>query len=58
MKHHLYQIYYGGFKHKLKNWKYCKECNLVITQKMHDGWWLSTKKTTTKKSLNNRLNPK
>ncbi len=29
MKHHEYQIYYGGFKIKLKNWKYCETCDTI-----------------------------
>ena len=31
MKHHLYQIYYGGFKHKLKYRYYCIQCDRIIT---------------------------
>ncbi len=27
MKHHLYQIYYGGWKIKLKDQFYCSECD-------------------------------
>ncbi len=30
MKHHLYQIYYGGFKEKLTGKYYCKTCNGII----------------------------
>ncbi len=30
MKHHEYQIYYGGFKIKLKNIKYCPDCKNTI----------------------------
>ncbi len=30
MKHHLYTIYLGGFKLKLKNVKYCKDCVMLI----------------------------
>ncbi len=33
MKHHLYQIYYGGFKQKLANWYYCETCNGMIQTK-------------------------
>ncbi len=29
MKHHEYQIYYGGFKIKLKKMVYCIDCDLV-----------------------------
>ncbi len=29
MKHHEYQIYYGGFKIKLLKTKYCEACDLV-----------------------------
>jgi len=29
MKHHLYQLYYGGFKTKLDNAYYCK-CGVLI----------------------------
>ncbi len=30
MKHHLYQIYYGGFKTKLKDYFYCKDCDSIL----------------------------
>ncbi len=30
MKHHEYQIYFGGFKILLKNTYYCKECNKLV----------------------------
>ncbi len=33
MKHHEYQIYYGGFKEKLYNTYYCKTCGAVVNQK-------------------------
>ncbi len=29
MKHHEYQLYYGGFKKKLKNSKYCATCGII-----------------------------
>ncbi len=29
MKHHLYQIYYGGIKELLKYHYYCKTCNEI-----------------------------
>ncbi len=32
MKHHLYQIYYGGFKIKLKNNFYCLTCNKLYNK--------------------------
>jgi len=32
MKHHLYQIYYGGFKHKLENSFWCDECHSIISR--------------------------
>ncbi len=35
MKHHEYQIYYGGFKIKLKGYLYCKDCLLVTTIMKH-----------------------
>jgi len=31
MKHHLYQLYYGGFKEKLINHYYCETCRGIIT---------------------------
>ncbi len=30
MKHHEYQIYYGGFKKILKGVKICEQCKLII----------------------------
>ncbi len=33
MKHHLYQIYYGGFKVKLVNTYYCKACDSLVSDK-------------------------
>ncbi len=30
MKHHEYQIYYGGFKNKISCAVYCNECNAII----------------------------
>jgi len=30
MKHHLYSIYIGGAKTKLKNKYYCKQCGDII----------------------------
>ncbi len=30
MKHHEYQIYYGGFKRKVKGLYYCKDCHAVV----------------------------
>ncbi len=30
MKHHEYQIYYGGWKIKLKGLWYCKDCHSVV----------------------------
>ncbi len=32
MKHHKYQIYYGGFKIKLKDIYYCKDCKLIVSR--------------------------
>ncbi len=32
MKHHLYQIYYGGWKIKLTKQYYCKDCDLFIDE--------------------------
>jgi len=32
MKHHLYQLYYGGFKYKIKNTYYCQTCDLIVNQ--------------------------
>ncbi len=29
MKHHLYQIYYGGWKIKINNQFYCEECHKI-----------------------------
>ncbi len=29
MKHHLYQIYYGGFKIILKGMFFCKDCQQI-----------------------------
>ncbi len=40
MKHHEYQIYYGGFKIKLVDLIYCKECKSIMHPSQH--------KTTTK----------
>ncbi len=34
-KHHLYQIYYGGFKHKLLGQYYCRNCKKITTKKGH-----------------------
>ncbi len=31
MKHHLYQIYFGGWYEKLPNHYYCETCNAIIT---------------------------
>ncbi len=36
MKHHEYQIYYGGFKIKLKNKFYCLTCGIV--KQNHKPW--------------------
>ncbi len=33
MKHHLYQLYFGGFKTKLKNYFFCVTCNDIIRTK-------------------------
>ncbi len=33
MKHHEYQIYYGGFKIKLPNIRYCKTCHMIVYTK-------------------------
>ncbi len=33
MKHHEYQIYYGGFKIKLLKYYYCKECGIINWKK-------------------------
>ncbi len=33
MKHHLYQIYFGGFKHKIAYTYYCSDCFAIITSK-------------------------
>ncbi len=30
MKHHEYQIYYGGFKIRLRKVAYCYDCNTII----------------------------
>ncbi len=30
MKHHLYQIYYGGWKNKLPNIWYCEICHAIL----------------------------
>jgi len=35
MKHHLYQIYYGGMKQKLLGQYLCKTCNKIVTKKAH-----------------------
>jgi len=35
MKHHLYQIYYGGFKIKLSKVYYCKQCKTIIITAVH-----------------------
>ncbi len=32
MKHHEYQIYYGGFKIKLKGIYFCKQCGTLISK--------------------------
>jgi len=32
MKHHLYQIYIGGFKEKFYSTFYCKDCGYIITR--------------------------
>ncbi len=32
MKHHLYQIYYGGWKTKLLKQYYCKTCDLFVDE--------------------------
>ncbi len=36
MKHHLYQIYYGGFKIKLENYYYDKISKKIIKTKKND----------------------
>ncbi len=37
MKHHEYQVYIGGWKHKLKGVKFCYECNaMVVPDKIGD----------------------
>jgi len=33
MKHHEYQMYYGGFKVKLTNILYCKTCRMIVYTK-------------------------
>ncbi len=33
--HHEYQIYYGGFKIKLKKMYFCEDCNMVLTKLKH-----------------------
>ncbi len=35
LKHHEYQIYYGGFKIKLKRMYFCEDCNDVMTHIIH-----------------------
>jgi len=35
MKHHLYQIYYGGFKTLLPNAYYCSICNMLMDSNHH-----------------------
>ncbi len=59
MKHHLFQIYYGGFKTKLKGAQFCKHCNAVVLDDDEFNWVYTKehKETTTKKSLNNRFPP-
>ncbi len=36
MKHHLYTIWYGGAKVKLKGIKYCKKCKYCVDVKDHN----------------------
>jgi len=54
MKHHLYQIYYGGFKIKLTDMYYCKICDLPVDLN-HKKINISLKKLhyTTKKQSGN-----
>ncbi len=37
-RHHEYQIYYGGFKVKIPNLYYCKECDEITTQMSEKQW--------------------
>ncbi len=47
-KHHEYQIYYGGFKIKLVDLIYCKECKSIMHPSQH--------KTTTKYHVRSHKN--
>ncbi len=52
MKHHEYQIYYGGFKIKLKNLFWCKQCKIIYLKN-------STAQLQHKKQQSNKCsNPK
>ncbi len=44
--HHEYQIYYGGFKKKLKRMYFCETCNQVLTKLQHQIIRGSHKKQT------------
>ncbi len=35
MKHHEYQIYYGGIKEKLPRIAYCKTCGAIVRSPSH-----------------------
>ncbi len=35
MKHHEYQIYYGGFKVAIDTLAYCKDCNAIVKTPNH-----------------------
>ncbi len=47
MKHHEYQVYYGGFKKKLKNKFYCKDCNAILIQVNNKLYFLDQKSKST-----------
>ncbi len=48
MKHHEYQIYYGGFKKKLNKMYFCEDCNKILTKLQHQIIVRSHKKQTDK----------
>ncbi len=35
MKHHEYQIYYGGFKNKIESLAYCYDCSAIVASPEH-----------------------
>ncbi len=48
MKHHEYQLYYGGVKEKIAKLAYCKDCGAIVTSPQHKIIAWSHKKLTGK----------